>query len=462
MKSRWNDLSVAAVCDRRRYRRPENRRRSQSAATVCLAIAAVVLIAAPGVAQAPTTPFGYSFTELAADEARDLHNLGQLLFDQGKFRDAERRFREVIRKFPKNEIAPKSDYYLMRSLVRLGKKNEALDRAKVFTKAYPGSSWYRDVQDLVMSLTTQPTPAELARLQVTPQAPPAPPAPPAPNAQTRQPSPPAPIVFTGAGPVIVAGQAPTPRPDAALRPSRPNSSEYRPGQVRVTDPEVSLQQEILRAVFRNNADRAIDIAAERLRTDPADPVVLSNLHMVAESTSTKALPMLTNVVRTSTNPNARRDAIYFISRARGEKDALADVLVTLVPNLRDEEIGSVAHALSVVNNDKSMSALAGLARDRNRTEKTRTEAIYWIGQSKVANRATLLDDIYRGSTDNVKIRIQVAYALSQSREPQAVKVLGTIAQNDPSLDVRRQAVYYLGEIKTPEAFVELENLLKKR
>ena len=59
----------------------------------------------------------------------------------------------------------------------------------------------------------------------------------------------------------------------------------------VTDPEVSLQQEIMRAVFFNNSDRAIEIATERLKSDPSDPVVLSNLFMVASSLSAKALPM---------------------------------------------------------------------------------------------------------------------------------------------------------------------------
>src|SRR5206468_6952658 len=34
------------------------------------------------------------------------------------------------------------------------------------------------------------------------------------------------------------------------------------------DPEVSLKQEILRVLLQNEPDRAIDIAAERLKADP--------------------------------------------------------------------------------------------------------------------------------------------------------------------------------------------------
>jgi HEAT repeat protein len=42
-----------------------------------------------------------------------------------------------------------------------------------------------------------------------------------------------------------------------------------------------------------------------------------------------------------------------------------------------------------------------------------------------------------------------------------VNILANIARSDSSIAVRRQAVIYLGEIRTPEAIAALENLLKK-
>src|SRR5438105_2580542 len=42
------------------------------------------------------------------------------------------------------------------------------------------------------------------------------------------------------------------------------------------DPNVRFQQEVFRTLLRNAPDRALDLAAERLKADPADQVVLGS------------------------------------------------------------------------------------------------------------------------------------------------------------------------------------------
>src|SRR5438477_5594081 len=69
---------------------------------------------------------------LPPDAARDIFNAGQTLYDQDKFSEAEKRFREVVAKFPQNDIADRADYYLIRTLTQLGKKDEALTRINTF------------------------------------------------------------------------------------------------------------------------------------------------------------------------------------------------------------------------------------------------------------------------------------------------------------------------------------------
>ena len=92
---------------------------------------------------------------LPPDEARDLFNAGEALYDQRKFVEAERRFREVISRFPRNSIADKADYYLIRTLTQIGKNSDALVRINFFAKQYPKSNWLDDVQEIRMQLTNQ-------------------------------------------------------------------------------------------------------------------------------------------------------------------------------------------------------------------------------------------------------------------------------------------------------------------
>lgn len=411
---------------------------------VVLGIAAV----SPAVSAQPVFPVDFKnhFAATVFDEARDLFSAGQGFYDEGRLGEAERKFREVVQKYPRNPIADRADYYLIRTLKQLGRKNEALTRIDGFAKTYPRSRWMSDVQELRINLTNEIPPA--AELVLMRRGGPAP-----------------------AGRAIPA----VPSPPAAPRPPRAFSRapENRVGRLQerlqqgrrpddVTDPEVSLQQEIMRAVFFNNSDRAIDIATERLKSDPADPVVMSNLFMIAGSHSAKALPMLLSIARNSTNVKARKDAIFWISQSQGDKDVVVDTLLGILPSLRDDESDAVAFALGQVRSDKSINALAAIARDKTKTEKARNNAVFWIGQSRVPNRVPVLEDIYRNNSDNAKIRMQTLFALRQTGDPRSVALLGNIASSDPDLDMRKQAVFWLSQMGSPDATQALENLLQKK
>jgi tetratricopeptide (TPR) repeat protein len=386
---------------------------------------------------------------LPPDEARDIFVAGQRLFDQGRLTDAENRFREVVRRFPKNQIADRADYYLIRALMaQTGKTTEALSLIDSFAKQYPKSSWQNDVLELRIQLTNQ-VPETFERILISP----------------------APGASPGGRPIFISGRpSPSPAP-APPAPPAPPVAPIGPGSVgpfgifvgaQSSDPEVSLQQEIMRAMFQSNADRAIEIAMERLKANPGDPVVLASMNMIAQSRSAQAMPMLISIAKSSTNSRARKDAIFWMGQSRTDKDAVVDTLVGLLPSLNEEDSESVAFSLSQIRTDKSINALATIARDKGKNDKARTSAIHWIGQSRVANRVPLLEDIYKNSTDNSKIRTQVAFALSQTREPQAITVLGNMASSDPDIEVRKQAVFWLGQSRSPEAAQQLERLLQKK
>src|SRR5262249_29435519 len=90
--------------------------------------------------------------------ARELFNVGQKFYDQFRYSDAERTFREVIQKYPKSSIADKAGYYLIRTLSQTGKRVEALEQINAFPKSYPNSLWNADVQDFKIKLTNQVPP----------------------------------------------------------------------------------------------------------------------------------------------------------------------------------------------------------------------------------------------------------------------------------------------------------------
>src|SRR5215470_4944287 len=112
---------------------------------------------------------------LPPDEARDVFNAGLKFYDESRFTEAETKFRDVIRRFPKNPIADRADYYLIRTLAQVGKRTEALGRIDAFSRQYPKSNWLGDVQEFRIQLTNQIPPRAESILLSGPPAPAAPP-----------------------------------------------------------------------------------------------------------------------------------------------------------------------------------------------------------------------------------------------------------------------------------------------
>src|SRR5207237_4085137 len=108
-------------------------------------------------------------------------------------------------------------------------------------------------------------------------------------------------------------------------------------------------------------------------------------NLVATSASAQALPMLLEIAKSSPNAKARKDAIFWMSQSRTDRDAVVDALVGLSPsNL--EEAEAVTFALSQIRTDKALHSLATIAQDKSKPEGIRENALFWLGQPGPATR----------------------------------------------------------------------------
>jgi HEAT repeats len=167
------------------------------------------------------------------------------------------------------------------------------------------------------------------------------------------------------------------------------------GQAETTDPAVRLQQEVFRTLLRNNPDRALDLAAERLKTDPADAVVLGNLSMIANISSPKALPLLVSIAKSSPNSAARRDATISIARTRGEKDGLT-LLEDLYASSSDnvELRRTVVSSIGRLADPKCIAVLTRIVRS-DADESVRRTAVQSLGSRKEPEALKALEDLLK-------------------------------------------------------------------
>lgn len=99
-----------------------------------------------------------------------------------------------------------------------------------------------------------------------------------------------------------------------------------------------------------------------------------------------------------------------------------------------------------------------LARDNSVPSETRKQAVFWIGQA--ASDVVAPDNDGKGSDDE-EVKKQAVFALSQRRNGESVPALIEVARNNRYPEVRRSALFWLGQSGDPRAISLFEEILRK-
>ena len=190
-----------------------------------------------------------------------------------------------------------------------------------------------------------------------------------------------------------------PVPPLPPLPAFPNMEEFRfefpQGVGRSSDPETRLQEEVFRALLRNNPDRALEIANERLKADPKDPVILNNLSSIAATGSSQAMPLLVSIAKTSPDIMARREAVSAIARSRNEKEGLSVLEDLYTNNSGNAEVRRiVVSAIGRSSDSRAISVLANIVKN-DPDETVRRAAIQQLGNRKEPDAMKTLEDILK-------------------------------------------------------------------
>ena len=102
-----------------------------------------------------------------------------------------------------------------------------------------------------------------------------------------------------------------------------------------------------------------------------------------------------------------------------------------------------------------------IARDDSHEKGVRTQAVFWVGQQAGEKSAEGL----RGVADDVgtdkEVRLSAVFAISQRRD-EGVPMLIDIAKTSKSGDVRKQAMFWLGQSHDKRALDYFESVLVKK
>ncbi len=140
--------------------------------------------------------------------------------------------------------------------------------------------------------------------------------------------------------------------------------------------------------------------------------------------------------------------------------AAASDLLALAERSSDDGGEALITAATLADSTTIWPRLLDLARKTSVPMDTRRHAIFWLGQAAGAAAARGLDSIAADGRGDLELREQAVFALSQRPEEEGVPALIRIARSNPYAEVRKSALFWLGQSEDPRALALFEELLR--
>jgi hypothetical protein len=137
-------------------------------------------------------------------------------------------------------------------------------------------------------------------------------------------------------------------------------------------------------------------------------------------------------------------AAYFISLAEQNDNISGDLILP----------ATIADSVTI------WPALLRVARKQDVPAEIRRSAIFWLGQAAGSAAAGALDSIVGDSSGDRDVRKQAVFALSQHSGEAGVSALLRIARSSPDAELRKTAIFWLGQSEDPRALDLFEEILR--
>jgi len=134
----------------------------------------------------------------------------------------------------------------------------------------------------------------------------------------------------------------------------------------------------------------------------------------------------------------------------------ARYLLSVAPSIGGRNANEAISAAAIADVTTIAPELTRLVQNGNAPIETRKDALFWLGESEIgaAEFARLYD-----RTQPFVLREQWTFVLSQRHEDPALDKLIEIARGDSDGEIRKRAMFWLGQSRDPKAIQFLHDLI---
>jgi tetratricopeptide (TPR) repeat protein len=200
----------------------------------------------------------------------------------------------------------------------------------------------------------------------------------------------------------------------------------------------------LNALLQMDADRAMPILKKVLERRDACSAGLRRkaVFLVSQKRTAETANILMNVARTDPDQEVREQAVFWLSQVPGSTGLLEEIL----RGNADENIKEKAlFSLSQQNEPRAQQALREFALRESENSDLREKAIFWLGQRRSSDNTEFLRNLYSRLT-NQDLKEKILFSLSQQRGAGNEQWLMNIAINSKEdIELRKKALFWAGQ-----------------
>ena len=343
-----------------------------------------------------------------ADPADSLYRLAREALSRGDYKRAAEIFHRIPERYPQSAYAGQAMYYEAFALYRSGGDDDlstARDRLKQLKVKFPAIA----KQDGALLLTR--VCGELAK---------------------RGDQECAKSTYDAAegGNDVVGGETRTIQPGRSCDPDADENNDER---------IMALQ-----ALLNMDAERALPILKQVLaRRDPCSVALRRKaVFLVSQKRTAETASILMSVARSDPDQETREQAVFWLSQVPGSTPLLEEIL----KGNGDENIKEKAlFSLSQQNEPRAAQSLRDFAARESENSDLREKAIFWLGQRHSTENTEFLRNLYSRLT-NQDLKEKILFSLSQQRGAGNEQWLMNIAVNSKEdIELRKKALFWAGQ-----------------
>lgn len=343
------------------------------------------------------------------DPADSLYSLARSALGRGDYKRAAEVFHRIVERYPQSKYAGQALYYEAFSLYRSGESDDlqtALSRLRSLAGNYPATARSGDAKTLLTRVC-----GELARRGDESCA-----------ASISRIANQADSEVSGRKGTIPGGSCPNADDD--------------------NDDRISA----LNALLQMDAERAMPILQKVLERRDACSAGLRRkaVFLVSQKGSSASADILMRVAQSDPDQEVRAQAVFWLSQVPGTRSV--DLLETILKGNSDEAIKEKAlFALSQHEGGRGGQILRDFAMRDSESSDLREKAIFWLGQNHSQGNAEFLRSLYARLKDQ-GLKEKILFSLSQQSGLGNERWIMDVATNPKEdIDLRKKALFWAGQ-----------------